>query len=628
MRVDPSSFNGSASTAEFTFYVPAGTSPQSAAVQIIRDNSPPLPPKPPTPPSPAPPVPPSPRPPSPAPPSPRPPSPAPPSPAPPSPVPPSPRPPSPAPPSPHPPSPAPPSPAPPSPKPPSPSPPSPAPPSPSPPSPAPPMSQFCLPASSPLPAIFPTDSWAVVMMPYNNTSSANLTATVDPAAAGIEGGCAYLLPSTTPMNITVARYTLVFTAPTDPAAQLLAWDPSGAALLTPGVVATLPVPAAATTATASSGLPVLVSGDGSRQPLRLEAFASFDACDSAVLPNTAPIHLTPSTPGFVNTSRLMSLCHSIPNVVLPSEQTPEQQAGGVLLDWSFGWDVSAMPPAFATDGFMVELPSYAFAAGRVLPAGWYNVTMQRGAGGAATTPNIRVTLQPPAAGRHRRSLLQGTSTAAATTVNVSAAGALYLPFAAGIISIQVGVPATVPALSVAVQLRQMPSPPPPPPSPVPPSPAPPSPAPPSPAPSPAPPSPAPPSPAPPSPPSPPPPSPAPPAPPSPPPAPPSPPSPAPVPPSPPSPPPSPSPPSPQPPSPTPPNNPPTAPKPPSPRPPSPRPPSPPRPQPSTTTDPNTQSGGGAVPPPPAAGAASPRPLSSAWGALIAVAITCMLMYVR
>lgn len=58
MRVDPSSFNGSASTAEFTFYVPAGTSPQSAAVQIIRDNSPPLPPKPPTPPSPAPPVPP------------------------------------------------------------------------------------------------------------------------------------------------------------------------------------------------------------------------------------------------------------------------------------------------------------------------------------------------------------------------------------------------------------------------------------------------------------------------------------------------------------------------------------------------------------------------------------------
>ncbi|KAG2442514.1 hypothetical protein HXX76_002600 [Chlamydomonas incerta] len=419
MRVDPSSFNGTVAAADFVFYVPAGTTPQSAAVQIIRDNSPPLPPSPPSPPSPAPPLPPSP-----APPSPLPPSPAPPSPAPPSPAPPSPRPPSPT------------------------------PPSPAPPSPAPPISQFCFPPANPLPAAFPVDTWAVAVMPYNNTATANLSTVVDPAATGVQGGCSYLLHATTPIGIAVARYTLVFTSPDDAAAQLVAWSiAAGAAtLLAPGAVVTLPIQASSASNSSSSSssnqsadLVVLLSGDGSRRPLRVEAFASSDVCDPAILPNTVPIYLTPSTPTFSNTSRLMSLCQSIPNVVLPSEQTPQQQAGwpagagGVLLDFSFGWDVSALPAAFGTDGFVAELPGYALGAGRALSAGWYNITMHRGAGVGGAAPDIRVTLQPPAGAapsRHRRSL-QGTAAAAATAVIASAAGALYLPFTAGTVSIRI-----------------------------------------------------------------------------------------------------------------------------------------------------------------------------------------------
>ncbi|KAG2448282.1 hypothetical protein HYH02_006866 [Chlamydomonas schloesseri] len=368
LRVDPSSFNGSVASAELSFYVPPGTAPQSAAVQVVRDNSPPLPPLPPAPPSPSPPRPPSP-----------------------------------------------------------------APPSPPPPSPAPPKSQFCFPASSPLPAAFILDSWAVLAMPYNTTASANLSTTVDPAAAGVAGGCAYLLRPTTPAGLTVSRYTLVFSSPDDASAQLLAWSPTaGATLLSPGAVVTLALPTAAATSTTSTpasngGLAALLSGDGSRRPLRVEAFASFDACDPALAPNTVPIHLTPAALNISGTSGLMSTCHAMPNVVLSSEQTPEQQAGwpaGLLLDFSFGWDVAALPPVFGTDGFIAELPSYAFAAGRALPAGWYNVTIG-GAGASASTPKLRVTLQPSAGtvttARHRRSLLQGGT--ATDTVSAAVARA-------------------------------------------------------------------------------------------------------------------------------------------------------------------------------------------------------------
>ncbi|KAG2499832.1 hypothetical protein HYH03_002123 [Edaphochlamys debaryana] len=508
----------------------------------------------------------------------------------------------------------------------------PSPPSPPPPprAPSPPLADYCRPASSPRPVMYDA-LFATASSPFASVAP-RINGTADPST--LTGGCAFAFPAAT-FDGSIAVHHLHFTSPADPSARTLAWFSGGAKrLMSPGDIVTLPAPSTA------PSLAVLLSGDGSYSALRVEHMAELESC---IADNTIPVTLRPSAAPTVG----LTACSAVPNMVTPEEMAELEPTSPLparaMLDFSFGWDTAALPSLFA-GGFNATTPVFVFPGARVLPRGWYNLTLLPSDLPASIA--IRIVLQPAESStlsplpaledapppsdlsppeeeasppptavfgpppedfapppewlfHHRRLLAAASSrrlSAVQAPIVLAAPGAVYLPFDVVGCSLSITVDSpTAGATSVGFQLRNMPSPPPPPPSPRPPSAPPPSPRPPSPLPpSPRPPSPPPPSPAPPSP---------------------KPPSPKPPSPTPPSPlPPSPSPPSPKPPSPTPPpapspppappSPPPGVPSPPSPQPPSPQPPRPPSPSPSPAPPARPAQPISSPPPPP--GQPAPR----------------------
>ena len=312
--------------------------------------------------------------------------------------------------------------------------------------PSPPLEQFCRPASSPYPVKLSALAFASISMPYTSYTR-NLSAEVaDPTA--LSGGCAFAFAPTSAGGDVISRHSLFFSSAPSPYAAALAWlpgsDPSaGTVLLSPGTTASLP-------ATPAGGLDVMLSGDGRSSPLVVDYMAELASCAAT---NSVPVHLTPNNPKFGDMT--LSICSAIPNVFTQPDSDHDQ----LLLDFSFGWNVSALPAVFSDRaGFTAELRNYTLPTGARLPSGWYGITFLRHSSVALSF--------------------------SAGNASISNDSAFYISEEPSSISIAVRIPfSSIPAMSAAVQVASLPSPPPLPPSPVPPSPAPPRPEPPSPGPS-------------------------------------------------------------------------------------------------------------------------------------------------
>ncbi|KAG2499853.1 hypothetical protein HYH03_002144 [Edaphochlamys debaryana] len=352
----------------------------------------------------------------------------------------------------------------------------PSPPSPPPPprAPSPPFGDTCRPASSPRPVTY-NALFATASSPFDSVAS-GINGTAVPST--LTGGCAFAFPAATPDG-NIAVHHLHFTSSIDPTARTLAWFSGGAQrLLSPGDIVTLPAPSTPTS------LAALLSGDGSYSALRVEHMAELESC---VADNTIPVTLRPTAAPTVG----LTACSAIPNLVTAEEMAELEPTSslpaGALLDFSFGWDMGALPTLF-TGGFTASAGPFAFPTDRVLPRGWYNLTLLPS--DMPPFSSINITLDSESA----------------DPMAFSLPGAAYIARDATAVAVTLTVDAPAPgATSVGVRLRHMPSPPPPPPqppspptppprNPLPPSPKPPRPA--LPSPAPLPPSPQPPSPAP------------------------------------------------------------------------------------------------------------------------------------